>query len=292
MTNNGLITCNLDEILFPVEMNDNPRNTNPEYSKVVTGIINGVETDLNYCSDRYALVPNADIFPKVRQLLINNGLEITEKYMHLNHGRFYGEIIIENSQFAHRILGSDDVIKPMLKVQHSYNGLTKYQITFGYYRLVCSNGLTVPVKELKAYNLAVTGKHTKAIQASMKQLDSTLQFFVTNSGQINAAITAKYETLAGNAITNVKDRIAEVLNVTLNLKEQKFESKNGEVNFSFPAYDAILTNLHSELHLYGGVTNDWLIYNAINRYIYSDKYVTAPEKRAEKDSKVLEFMLS
>lgn len=292
MTNNGLITCKLDEILFPVEMNDNPRNTNPEYSKVVTGIINGVETDLNYCSDRYALVPNADIFPKVRQLLINNGLEITEKYMHLNYGRFYGEIIIENSQFAHRILGTSDVIKPMLKVQHSYNGLTKYQITFGYYRLVCANGLTVPVKELNAYNLSVTGKHTKAIQASMKQLDNTLQFFVVNSGQINAAITAKYETLAGNAITNVKDRIAEVLNVTLNLKEQKFESKNGEVNFSFPAYDTILTNLQSELHLYGGVTNDWLIYNAINRYIYSDKYVTPPEKRAEKDSKVLEFMLS
>jgi hypothetical protein len=53
----GTTSCKLTDLTFPVELRDNPRKTNREYSKVVTGIIDGEEIDLNYCSPIYELVP-------------------------------------------------------------------------------------------------------------------------------------------------------------------------------------------------------------------------------------------
>jgi hypothetical protein len=43
---------------------------------------------------------------------------------------------------------------------------------------------------------------------------------------------------------------------------------------------------------YYGVLNDWLIYNAINRYLNDDtRFISTPDTRMEKDSKIFEYML-
>jgi hypothetical protein len=65
----GAVTCGMNEILFPVQFIENSRKTNREYSRVVVGTIDGEEMDLNYCSPRYALVPNAEIFPEIEDIL-------------------------------------------------------------------------------------------------------------------------------------------------------------------------------------------------------------------------------
>lgn len=277
------IPATLQEIMFDVEVNDNPRNTNTEYCKVVTGIIDGEEFDLNYCSDRYELVPNSEIFPVVRQILLNKGIQFTEHYSHINHARFYASYVIEDQRYAYRIGGSADVVKPMLKVQHSYNGLTKYMITFGYYRLVCSNGLVIPVEEMKEYNLSMVGKHTKSIKDSLSKLNASLSYFADNAAQITLAITAKYETLAGNFVEKWEDRVLEVLNT----------NKIAVVEGSKNTVSHITNTILKEADLYGGRVNDWLIYNAVNRYIYDDAInAKAPEARAELDRKVFESLLN
>jgi hypothetical protein len=277
------IPATLQEIMFDVEINDNPRNTNTEYCKVVTGLIDGEEIDLNYCSDRYELVPNAEIFPVVRQILLNKGIQFTEHYSHINNARFYANYVIEDQRYAYRVGGSADVVKPMLKVQHSYNGLTKYMITFGYYRLVCSNGLVIPVEEMKEYNLSMVGKHTKSIKDSLQKLNATLTYFAENAAQITLAITAKYETLAGNYVEKWEDRVLEVLNT----------NKIAVVEGSKNTVSHITSTILKEADLYGGRVNDWLIYNAVNRYIYDDAInAKAPEARAELDRKVFESLLN
>lgn len=285
MKTSNLQTANLNEMLFDVQVKDNPRNTNQEYSKVVTGTIDGEEIDLNYCSPRYELVPNNEIFPVVRQILVQNKIQFTEKYYHLNNARFYAEYVIEDQRFAYQIPGSNgDVVKPMLRVQHSYNGLTKYMIAFGYYRLICANGLVIPVKEMENYNLFVTGKHTQVIKSSLEKLNYTLTYFAENAAQITNAITASYDQLAGNVVKNVDDRVKEVLNAAkITVKE----------NSKFNTLDYIKGKITSEIDLYGGVTNDWLVYNAINQYINDDSLnVKVPEVRQDMDSKVFEYMLS
>lgn len=274
----------LNEILFDVQIQDNPRNSNKEYSKVVTGIIDGEEIDLNYCSPRYELVPNEDIFPKIRKILFNHGIEFSESYEHINHARFYADLIIEDDRYTYKMPGSkNDVIKPMLKVQHSYNGLTKYKIYFGYYRIVCENGLIIPVEEMKQYNLCITGKHTEAIKRSLKELNATITYFAENAKQITEAITAKYNILADNWVPNWSDRVIEVCN---SAKITLVDNKN------FRTIDYIGEKIKGETNLYNGKVNDWLIYNAINQYIYDDRNKKAPEVRAELDSKVFEKMLS
>ena len=57
---------------------------NSDYSHAIIGNINGENKVLNVCSDRYELVRNSEIFPQIRQILNDAGLQFSEKYM-VNH---------------------------------------------------------------------------------------------------------------------------------------------------------------------------------------------------------------
>jgi hypothetical protein len=279
--------CSLNDLLFPVELIDNPRNTNPEYCKVVTGVIGGQEMDLNYCSDRYALVPNANIFPQIENVLNAHRINFTPEYKHINNVRFYADYAIDDKRYGYKMKGSNDVIQPMLRVQHSYNGLTKYRIVFGYFRLVCSNGLVIAVEEMKEFNLAIVGKHTEQILHSFDELDTMLQNFGENAKEITNALTAKYEMLGGRWVENVQDRLTEVLKATkiAMVDTSKFNTLNDITN-------RIMTEAQNASLGYNGKVNDWLIYNGINQYMFSDRTIAAPETRMETDSKVFEYLLA
>jgi len=283
----GTTLCSLNDLTFPVELRDNERKTNREYSKVVTGVIDGEEIDLNYCSPVYELVPNADIFPKVEQIFNQNGIAFSSQYSHTNNARFYGNFIVEDPRFAYKMDGTSDVIKFIWNFQHSYNGLTKYKGIAGFYRLVCTNGLTVPVQEMKQYNLVIEGKHTSTIIHSLKEFGAILERVANNLDVVKTSITDKYELLGGRMVTKVEDRIIEVLGASkiIVVENSKFNTVNDILNrINKEAKDSSLG--------YNGRVNDWLIYNGINQYIHDDqRNIAAPEKRRETDSKVLEYML-
>lgn len=283
----GAKIVTLNDLLFPVELIDNPNRTNSEYSKIVVGTLNDggdPQICLNYCSPRYELVPNADIFPKIEETLNNAGIEYISNYSHIDHARFYVNYRITDKRYGYKMKGSNgDTIEPVLRVQHSYNGLTKYKIHFGYFRLICSNGLTIPVQEMKEFNLSIIGKHTTSIIQSIDKLKAMLEYFQLNALQVTLAITAKYEELGGRMVNNVEDRIKEVLAAT---GIAAIENKN------FNTLNYIVERIDSEKYLYNGNVNDFLIYNGINHYINNESLnIAAPEKRMENDSLVLEFML-
>jgi hypothetical protein len=208
----GQIICMLADLLFPVELRENPRRTNSEYKKVVVGTLeDGEEIDLNYCSNRYELVPNAVIFPNIEKILNEHGIKFEVQYSHTSNARFYANYVITDERYRYKIKGTNDEICPVLRVQHSYNGLTKYRIMFGYFRVICSNGLTVPVQEMSKYNLVIIGKHTSSILRSLKQLDTLLSQFANEAKQITADITEKFEMLANRPVADVKARVEQVL---------------------------------------------------------------------------------
>lgn len=304
----GACICTIDDLCFPVELHSNPRRTNSEYSMVVTGIIKsfepseeieiveegveeveveGVEVDLNYCSPRYALIPNKSLFPNIEKVLGENNVEYTVEYKHIDHVRFYAQYTITDKRFSYVMAGTSDVIQPMITVQHSYNGLTKYKIIFGYFRLVCTNGMTIPVAEMKKFNLVIEGKHTEIILKSVELLDEKLKFFVANADVIKREITAQYERLALNWIDDVKARIEEVLEAAkiIAVSHSKFNTIDD-------IYNRIMVEADKPNLGYNGRVNDWLIYNGINQYLNDDsRNIAVPEKRMEVDSKVLEHML-
>ena len=287
-TKTGTTSCTLHDITFPVELRDNPRNTNREYSKVVTGVINGNEVDLNYCSPVYELVPCTEIFPKVEEILNRKNIAFSAEYSHTQNARFYGNFTIEDPRFGYRMKGTNDIIKFVWNFQHSYNGLTKYKGVAGFFRLVCTNGLTVPVQEMKEYNLVLEGKHTNSILHSLMEFEAILENVTNNLGVVKTAITEKYELLGGVWVAKPEDRIKEVLAATgiISVDSSKFNTLND-----------IMSRIDKESKDnslgYNGRVNDFLIWNGINQYIFDDnRNIAAPEKRRETDSKVLEYMLS
>jgi len=283
----GTTICTLNDLIFPVELIDNPNKTNREYSKIVTGVVDGEEIDLNYCSPIYELVPNEMIFPKVEEILNQHGIAFSVQYSHTQHARFYGNYTIEDPRFGYKMAGTNDVIKFIWTFQHSYNGLTKYKGVAGFFRLICTNGLVVPVQEMKDFNLILEGKHTSSILRSLEEFSQILVNVTNNLGQVKTAITGKYESLGGRWVAKPEDRIKEVL----------IASKIALIdNAKFNTLNDITNRIMSEANMvglgYNGRVNDWLIYNGINQYINDDdRNIAAPEKRRETDSKVLEYML-
>lgn len=284
----GTTKCTLNDLTFPVELRDNPRKTNSEYNKVVTGIIDGEEIDLNYCSSVYELIPNETIFPKVEDIFRSKGIAFSVDYSHSNNARFYGNYTIEDPRFGYRMAGTNDVIKFVWRFQHSYNGLTKYKGIAGFYRLICSNGLTIPVAEMKEYNLCIEGKHTSTIIRSLEEFERILIDVTNNLGEVKTAITDRYETLGNMWVVKPEKRIEEVLEASgiIAVDNNKFSTVNDIMN-------KINKESQNTSLGYNGKVNDWLIYNGINQYIHDDsRNIAAPEKRRETDSKVLEYLLT
>jgi hypothetical protein len=283
----GAIVATLNDLLFPVEMRDEEMKCNKEYSRKVIGFVNGDEMLLNQCSNIYTLIPNADIFPNIEQVLDANGIEYEVTYRHIDHVRFYADYVITDKRFVYRMKGTNDEIKPMISVQHSYNGLTKYKIIFGYFRFICENGMVIPVQEMMEFNLVITGKHTESVKRSFTQLNHLLVRFSSDAHTITNAIVQKYELLGGRAVTNLKDRLTEVLTATgiTAVDNKKFNTLEDITH-------RIMVEANANGLGYNGRVTDFLVYNGINQYINDDDLnIAAPETRMAKDSKVMEYML-
>lgn len=285
----GETPCTLPELLFPVEKVEvTDFECNSDCAFDIYGDINGAKRRLNCCSDRYELVPNAEIFPKVEEIFNKANIKFSVDYSHTNYSRFYANYTVEDPKFAYKMNGSNgDIIKFRYNFQHSYNGLTIYKGIAGFFRLVCTNGLTIPVNEMEEYNLCLSGKHTEAILHSLMSFEELLNNFTTNIQKVKSAITNKYEILGGRWISDPKARLEAVLKVSniISVDNKNFNTVNDILKrISIEAGDSrIGTN---------GKVNDWLIYNGINQYLYDNsRNIASPEKRRETDSKVLEFML-
>jgi hypothetical protein len=277
----GAVECTLNDLLYPVSMINNPYKSNSEYSKWIMGELDGKEFFINACSSRYELVPNADIFPAIEEMLTSRGVKFTATYRHFENVRFYARYKID-SKFTFTVNGKEDKIFFMLEIQHSYNGLTPYSISWGAWRQVCKNGLCLPCRELAAFDLNTGGKHFKSIKESFAMLTEKIDFFTTNINLIKKAVKDQYELLGGMVVINPVDRIKEVMQA---VKMGAIENKN------FNTYDEIMKSIKDEVVMYNGQVNDWLIYNGINQYLFSERTTAAPEKKRETDSKILEYML-
>ena len=289
-----IFTNNLNDLLFDVEKVEYDGNANSDYQfdifaypltgSVVTSdaTIKQVREKLrvNSCSDRYELVHNRDIFQPVIDTLESSGIQFTQEYEMINYSRFYGKFNINDADI--KIAGTNDIIKPRFEVHHSYNGLTKYQITFGWYRLVCSNGLTIPCEEMKEFNLSVKGKHTGKINTVITSLKQKIEVFASNKIEI----AKPFKIMGDRWLSNPEERITEVMKaVNLPLID----------NSNFNTLNFLRGVIEKENNLiYGGngQVNDWLVYNAINQYINkNERRNFAPEVNQIKDNEVLNFMV-
>ena len=281
---------NLNDILFDVKKVEQKKfDCASDYTHDIFAYPKGKKIRVNSCSDRYELVPNAQIFPVIREILLSNNVVFTERYNMIGFSRFYVEYALYGikdkniedklNSFAFK-MGEGDEIVPMLRVQHSYNGLTKYSINFGFFRLVCSNGLVIPVEEKSEFNLSISGKHTSSIKKSLMKLeDSLLMFLETEQKSVK-----NFMLLTDRWVENPTDRLTEVLAQTNIIAVS---------NKKFNTIENIISRVNDEmLKLNVDRVSEWLLYNGINQYIFDDNLnKTVPEKRMDIDRKVLGVLL-
>lgn len=285
---NNTIMTTLNEMLFPVRIVETSElvgfGANSDYSHAVVGTIDGEDKILNVCSDRYELVPNEAIFPVVEKMLNDRNINFTASYKMTNHAVFSASYIIEDETY---FVGSvNDQIKPRFEILHSYNGLQIYTICLGYYRLVCTNGLVIPFEGTEEKNLMITGKHTQKILTSFDTLFDMIPMFFDR----NPEFIARFEVLYAKKIKagKLKSTVEKVMEKA-GLTPVKRYNKNGKKSENSENLDDVLATIRTELAILNETdANNWLVYNAINAFIFNDeKNKKSQSKRRELDKKVL-----
>jgi len=283
-----------DEILFNVEKQPLSEHGYRSISTTEYGIFadmgdGGEPYLLNVCSDRYELVPNTNIFPVIESMLNSYGYDYEVNYYMDDYSVFTVEYILKGLGID---VGNGDTIDPVFRIHHSYNGIRQYEMTFGYYRLVCTNGLVVPLAGQESNNFRVKGKHTQKILDSIENLLIHLNRFSETQPEFEKTITM----LTDRVVPKWEDRVIEVMNAT-GIKEGKaIRGKKGEkATNDMRNYLAIAAVMDMELNdrKVQDKPSDWLVYNAINEgYIFNDNLNSMkPYIREEKDQSVMNYIL-
>lgn len=102
----------------------------------------GNDIIVNNVSSNYLLLPNNEIFPKLEEELSKFG-NVNIKREVKNYSSFFVDYIFDIP--GNRIeLVKNETLLPRIQIQNSYNSKHLYNVRYGLYRMVCTNGLTIP----------------------------------------------------------------------------------------------------------------------------------------------------
>ena len=280
--NGGLITSNVADICFPVSKTPLSELGFGSISSTEFGIvadISGRQTLLNTCSDRYELISNDQIFGTIELLLHSAGIDFTVEYSMHDYSVFKATYLLDNVFVT---LPNGDKIYLKFEVTHSYNGLAQYMMVLGYFRMVCSNGLVLPLEGHESDAFYIKGKHTEKILESVKNLLETLNRFIDRKD----SYADRYRLMADRPVIKWQEKIVTVMKAT------GIHAGKKDVNV-LAIHEKMNMELNDRLGTGNKVhANDWLIYNAINEgYIYNDQINSIkPHLRIEKDAKVIQWL--
>ena len=270
----------LDEILFPVRKQTVEDATNGALvghggnGYIVSGLIDGEWKLLNTCSSIYHLKPNQEVFPPIAERLDKAGIKYNLKVSHDNYEKFYVDFIIQDRKYA--VGNPNDLVYPKIKVFHSYNGKLDNMISFGWFRIVCSNGLVIPVKEKEDDNFIIRFKHTMENKEKYEQLFDKLDDLLDSSEEL----VGRYQVMTDRAVIDIPERIIEVINGVGGRMPKKIWAH---------AHDTVC----DEMKQLKCKPNDWLVYNAINRHLFNDELNKIHDDiRDDLDRKTIQFMQS
>ena len=126
-----------------------------------TRFLGNLRTDTNEClgtcTDRYDIVQNETLIGFTETLLKERGLNRWERKEVITHGGAKARFIYKFPDLGIKVAGNDLIFA--LKVQNSFDGSLRASFNIGLFRLICSNGMTIPHK---AINLS--HKHTGNIK--------------------------------------------------------------------------------------------------------------------------------
>lgn len=222
---------------------------------------------LNACSPGYGLVTNEQ---RIRPIIDALGAEwdIETKVRTQDYSRFFVDFkfLDQGMQIAM------DKMLPVITLQNSYNGTLKFGINAGLERVVCLNGLTVPVAGEE--KLGINFRHTLAAEEE-ESVEETTEFvreFIAGLKEITSIYTPMTKRkLSKDVAFNLLDEIIEEKYLTKPLGEIAVQRLEEEINMGLPI-------------------SQWLVYNAGNFALNHPKGESmTPNKMAKADLKLISY---
>jgi len=212
---------------------------------------------VNVVSNSYGHIPNELFFGKAEQMLIDANLNYHRQTINRSDRTFSMDFIIEDkTQF--KIKNDNDRILPMLRFTNAYDGRNKTSGHFGFYRLVCSNGLHVSESQLE---FSVT-RTKNGIELLMPRLNGLFEKFLDNEFY---TVIQKFDKLKEVKIIDTKKFVQEILEKT---KLFRYECSDANLDPSKKARE-VIDILSNEAVLLNEAPNLWLGYNAFNSVLHN-----------------------
>lgn len=216
-------------------------------SKVVTVDTPQGRSIVNVTSDIFKLIPITEIVGPIEELLGKN-FDYFARYRHSDYCRFFIDYVIASPQEVKD--GDGDIILPKIRLQYGYAGDVRYDFWFGFYRQICTNGMTV----LKSVDAHLKSKSTRKRlpEVALHESLDVLVRFVENAEEFKK----QYILLGDRAVENLEDRIKEVAAAT---------------KFPKGLVTAAVERAELEVKMYGYDPSDWTVYNGLN-YILNHEW--------------------
>lgn len=244
---------------------------------------------VNVVSTSYGHLPNEDFFAKAEIAIIEAGLKYETRSINREDRQFVVDYVLMDDSFVVKMKsGLDkgktrqvDEIRPMLRFANSYDGMLKASGSFGFYRLVCTNGLMV-AQEMVNFRLLHKGQ---IAEVAIPKIGELVEKFISNEYY---ELSKKFEVLAERAIKadELEGWVKMVADKTGIFTFEK-SAKNPE-----PSLNArmVIEGVQREAALLEVEPNQWLGYNAFNEVLH-DKLKKGFDKQKQLDQKLFETVL-
>jgi len=252
------------------------------------GIVDKDGNILSFCSDNYNLRPNSSLFQPLEELMKSDKIPFDRKVTIREGTRFYVDYII-----GERVKGpSVNDILPKFSVWNSYDGTLRTVMKFGFYRVVCSNGLAVP----HGKTVDVYKKHYKSSKAQdgidISAMDSS-RIIEPFREFMNS--TKEYLGIYEN-LNNVEADVKRIIEICEKLKFSKAVTDTAVERFNLETSTSrslTYVNENGELVTHeGSAPSLYTAYNAINYGIYNNNPKEYPEVKLKRDELVLAEVLA
>jgi hypothetical protein len=202
--------------------------------------------------------------------------------------KFYVDYIIRDRV---KSLTVNDIL-PKFSIWNSYDGTLKTTLKFGFYRVVCSNGLTRPVGN----TVNIARKHRKAATA-----EDGMDLSIASNSQIVESVKlflseVKQDMEVYEQMNQVKSDLNKILSVAEKMKFSKnildtaVERFNMETSTS---RNLTYINENGEMVTHeGSPATLYTVYNALNYAIYNCNQKELPEAKLKRDQLVLAEVLA
>tara|TARA_R110001632_G_scaffold29501_2_gene78279 strand:+ start:305 stop:1117 length:813 start_codon:yes stop_codon:yes gene_type:complete len=236
------------------------------HATVMTEPDSGIEQVIAFVGPDYELVRNEDILIPLHEAL-KDDYKLEIKTSHRNYSQFEATFTVKDKSLS--IMKGDEIF-PQVKIQNSYDGRLRLKIKAGYYRLICSNGLTAPVGEEREMDSI----HT----ASIKELVDQFVGFIGEFINISKSTAEIYKPLVDIKIDELM--VEELINDIT--KGTKFPKRQIETAIDIMNFEAEQLKVKP---------NGWLLYNGLNNVIYDDDHGLDMTKADKADAMILDKLL-